>query len=105
MACGFAHGDSLSVWPLEAQPRQARGLVALDTMGHCTTQALQRPLRPDCSLFKAPLLPNQEILKEGCPSLPESTLAVKEGRGAGKQATGLCSGSAGHTRTHTHRHR
>lgn len=33
----------------------------------------------NCSLFKAPLLPDQEILNEGCPSLPESTLAEKEG--------------------------
>lgn len=33
----------------------------------------------NCSLFKAPLLPYQEILNEGCPSLPESTLAEKEG--------------------------
>lgn len=43
----------------------------------------------NCSLFKAPLLPNQEILKEGCLSLPESTLTEKEGEGAGKQAPEL----------------
>ena len=43
----------------------------------------------NCSLFKAPLLPNQEILKESCLSLPESTLTEKEGEGAGKQAPEL----------------
>lgn len=31
----------------------------------------------NCSLFKPPLLPNQEILNQGCPSLPESTLTEK----------------------------
>lgn len=64
----------------------------------------------NCSLFKTPLLPKQEILNQGCPSLPESTLAEKEGGGEGKQARGRGSShtsprSADHTHTHTYSQR
>lgn len=66
----------------------------------------------NCSLFKTPLLPNQEILNERCPSLPVSTLSEKEGGATGKQAKGVSGSPCGphqpqeyRPHTHTHRHR
>lgn len=83
-------------------------LPALGTMERCTAQTLQ------CPLLKAPLLPNQEILNEGCPSLPGSTLTEKKGGAAGEQtmesawATPSPGAQATHTQictqVHSHRH-
>lgn len=61
----------------------------------------------NCSLSKAPLLPNQEILKEGCPSLPESTLAAKRAGEGARRKTGpgtLLQECGPHMHTHTRRH-